>query len=210
MTKVIGYAVTKLFAETVEVITVNGGWTKYRNIEGNTAKIRNGQLREATEAEIKAFKSINHKNVPAAEPAKEPKAANPPKKDRPGQAVDLQASADGENSAKPTGLVNPDYAKYKKHDVKSPSGRRALDIDDKAAEALRGQDISDCYFIVAKHLAAVDGETRTTDVIEAELIAKYQKLNVGMQRMNLGNRLRKAMGIYGNLNAHKTKKPVAE
>ncbi len=102
-------------------------------------------------------------------------------------------------------LVNPDYSHYVKHDVKCPSGRPALDIDDEAAALLRGQDISDCYFIVAKHMAKA--EKRDVDTVEAELKTKYEHLNVGMQRMNLGNRLRKLMGTYGNINAHKTPRP---
>lgn len=207
---VIGYAVTKIFDETVEVIEKNGGWTTIRTIAKEEVKMRNGQLRDATEDEIRAFKSINHNADPI--PAPPAKVPLPAKKDRPGQAVDLQASADEDQTPAKSALVNPDYSKYKKHDIKSPSGRRALDIGDEAAEALRGQDISDCYFIVAKHIAHHEatqtGHARPVDVIEAELLDKYKNLNVGMQRMNLGNRLRKAMGIYGNLNAHKTKKPA--
>ncbi len=57
------------------------------------------------------------------------------------------------------------------------------------------------YFIVAKNIAAKDGSD--VDSLESELKSAYRHLNVGMQRMNLGNRLRKVLGTYGNLNAHK-------
>lgn len=101
-------------------------------------------------------------------------------------------------------LLNPDLEHYVKHPkVKTPCGRISMDINDEAAEILRGEDIADCYFIVAKHMAAADGGH--ADTIELELLEKYKHLNVGMQRMNLGNRLRKAMGTYGNINARKAK-----
>lgn len=54
---------------------------------------------------------------------------------------------------------------------------------DEVARLLLNKDVNEIYEIVAKK----------TGVSEKELRAKYHTLNLGMQRMNLGNRLRKAL-----------------
>lgn len=198
------------FASIVEFVSTNGGWTTVKFDDGKEQKVRNGQLRPATPEEIAAHKPFKAAKTPRPElkapPAKEPKKRI--KMPETGDAMEGDGRDDETNAHK---TVDPDYTRYTKHDVKSPSGRKALDISDAAADLLRGQDISDCYFIVAKHIAAASGGKRANDVdvIEKELTAKYQHLNIGMQRMNLGNRLRKLMGIYGHLNAHKNTKPSA-
>jgi|ERR1051325_12024347 hypothetical protein len=67
--------------------------------------------------------------------------------------------------------------------VKSAGGNSSLDCGDPVAKALRGKELDDVY----KQYAKVFGRE------EAEAMRKrYSKLNTGMQRMNLGNRLRAA------------------
>lgn len=67
--------------------------------------------------------------------------------------------------------------------VKSAGGNSSLDCGDQTAKALRGKELDDVY----KQYAKVFGRE------EAEAMRKrYAKLNIGMQRMNLGNRLRAA------------------
>jgi hypothetical protein len=90
------------------------------------------------------------------------------------------------------GLTNakqrPEYvSKYRKgkKGEKTAGGNTPIDCDDKVAKALRGQDLEAVYKTVAKALAP--------DETVNSLKAKYGKLNVGMQRMNLGNRLRGAL-----------------
>ncbi len=58
---------------------------------------------------------------------------------------------------------------------------RRIDNGDEVAAQLREIDLDALYTLVAK-----EGGPK-----ESELRAKYEKLNKGMQRMNLGNRLRK-------------------
>ena len=65
---------------------------------------------------------------------------------------------------------------------KTTNGRRTLDIGDATAKRLRGLDLDGTYKAAAK----APGET------EKGLHTKYQHLNPGMQRMNLGNRMRTA------------------
>jgi len=73
-----------------------------------------------------------------------------------------------------------------RHDVshyrttKTATGNSSLDCGDQLAKALQGQELDEVYKQAAKLL----GEA------ERALRERYAKLNVGMQRMNLGNRMR--------------------
>ena len=75
------------------------------------------------------------------------------------------------------------FGKYIVHEAKTASGRPFVDIDDEVANLLRGLPMEEVYVMTANLLG----------VSKDSLVAKYEHLNVGMQRMNLGNRLRKAM-----------------
>lgn len=74
-----------------------------------------------------------------------------------------------------------DISGYEK--VRNASGAMSYDNGDKVATTLRGKTLDEAYDIVAKKV----GETAKS------LRDKYKNLNAGMQRMNLGNRLRKVM-----------------
>ncbi len=73
------------------------------------------------------------------------------------------------------------FSQYEKH--KTATGNTSYDTGDELAVALRGLDLDGIYAKAAKVL----GETVT------DLKGDYQHLNVGMQRMNLGNRIRGAL-----------------
>jgi hypothetical protein len=66
--------------------------------------------------------------------------------------------------------------------VKSASGRNSLDCNDELARELRGMELAAIYKLAAQKL----GES------QRDLRARYKHLNVGMQAMNLRNRLRAA------------------
>lgn len=83
---------------------------------------------------------------------------------------------DGEDNR----LIKADLEHYILHDTKTPAGRRHVDIDDNVANKLREVTLDQAYAYAAK----------VCEVPEAELRTKYKALNPGMQRMNLGNRLR--------------------
>lgn len=70
------------------------------------------------------------------------------------------------------------------HAVKSAGGNSSLDCGDSVAKDLRGKELDDVY----KEYAKVFGREEA-----AAMRKRYGKLNVGMQRMNLGNRLRAAV-----------------
>jgi hypothetical protein len=77
--------------------------------------------------------------------------------------------------------VAPDVSKYQK--VKSASGGASLNNGDEVAQALTGATLDEVYRLASKAL----GETQKA------LKEKYEHLNEGMQRMNLGNRIRGAV-----------------
>lgn len=81
------------------------------------------------------------------------------------------------------GLLNPRPEKYVRGLGLTVYGNRTIDIDDKVAKMLRGTDLKEMYAIAAKALGTS----------ARSLKAQYSHLNIGMQRMNLGNRMRKAL-----------------
>lgn len=72
-----------------------------------------------------------------------------------------------------------DISGYEK--VKNASGHTSYDNGDDVATTLRGKTLDEVYVAAAKKLKEP----------EKDLRAKYKHLNPGMQRMSLGNRLRK-------------------
>lgn len=64
----------------------------------------------------------------------------------------------------------------------SAAGNATMDNGDALAKQLRGAELDEVY----RQASAILGVPQT------ELRAKYKHLNVGMQRMNLGNRMRAA------------------
>lgn len=76
-----------------------------------------------------------------------------------------------------------DLSNYFLSDVRTPAGRRTLDCADDISVQLRGLSITEVYDEASKVLGeSVEG-----------LKSQYEHLNIGMQRMNLGNRIRGAV-----------------
>lgn len=74
--------------------------------------------------------------------------------------------------------------KVKGDDGKSVTkAKSVIDNGDDVASLLRGRSLDEVYKVVAKQ----------TKLAESDLRAKYQHLNVGMQRMCIGNKLRAAL-----------------
>lgn len=74
-----------------------------------------------------------------------------------------------------------DISGYEK--VKNASGHTSYDNGDDVAQTLRGKTLDEVYATASKKLKEP----------EKDLRAKYKHLNPGMQRMSLGNRLRKVL-----------------
>lgn len=79
------------------------------------------------------------------------------------------------------GNVKADVSGYVQ--VKTAAGHTSLHNGDAVANKLAGKDLKDIYGMVAKE----------TGIPKTQLVARYNHLNVGMQRMNLGNVLRGAL-----------------
>jgi hypothetical protein len=109
-----------------------------------------------------------------------------PASTRPGKGASSASRAAREAKLAPgvvikkVGSKEYDLSKYRK--VKTAGGNVSLDCGDAVAKKLEGKPLEDVYKETAKAL----------DVSVKALRDRYQHLNTGMQRMNLGNRLRGA------------------
>jgi len=83
------------------------------------------------------------------------------------------AQTEGTDNAEPKVKINRD--RYKA--TKTATGQKSLNNGDEVAAVLEGLHVDELFKI---------GE----DVLGEDFAEKYAKLNVGMQRMNMGNRLR--------------------
>lgn len=180
--------------ERVEIVAVNGGWTTVHTMDSATRefKVRNGALSDhvtltgmtaglaMTKAEL--ARSYNDEivriynadgtgpvaKIKAAKAAKEPKA--------PRAKMDI--------SERKNGAVDPLYLpQYETYSAVRKDGTkiRSIDKGDAIAKALRGQELSDVYKTASGmvHLSVSDLKNR------------FEHLNPGMQRMALGNMIRR-------------------
>lgn len=175
----------------IEVIEVNGGWATCRDIEkGFEFKLRNGKVGEYT--------------APLAEePKAEPELAKEPDL-CPSCSVLIHGDICDNcgHIIESNKLIKADLEHYVKGAGVTNSGRPTVDIDDVVAKALRGDDLEVLYPRVAAWLQLMGRETigrgsKKMEVTEENLRQRYSRLNVGMQRMNLGNILRGAMNDLG-------------
>lgn len=144
----------------VSVVEVKGGWTTV--LDGmKQIKVRNSELSDPKpDAKPTAAKKATTKAEPAPKPTKPDRTAD-----------------DGADAR----LVKPDTSRYVvSDDVKTASGRKAIDTGDDVATELRGMDLGEVYKLASRELG----------VTQKELHEKYDHLNPGMQRMNMGNRIR--------------------
>lgn len=90
-------------------------------------------------------------------------------------------------------LLEEYYDKYQVHEERTASGRKSQDSGDAVAAHLRGRDLEEVYTLAAHIMTATEAEP----VSAGELKLRYEHLNPGMQRMNLGNRIRAALKEAG-------------
>lgn len=160
--------------------------------------------------------------APAAPPAPTPKDAKAPvepkaskKKAKPAAKKVAKKKPSGKSGASAEGVTGPAVLKkyapnYKKGGTdgkaKTASGNVTIDSGDKLADKLRGKPIDEVYDEAVKVLntALEEGQEKHT---KKSLMDKYGKLNLGMQRMNLGNRMRSI--LFPKAAAPKKEKKVA-
>ena len=144
-------------------------------------------VQTATAAANASEKAAKAKKAKSDKPkAKKAKAAKPAKKAKKAKAKD------GDLPEGPAVLRRyaPEYVRGGKDGkTKTAAGNKTIDCDDDLAAKLRGKDLPEVYEMAVKVLnkALEEGEKEHT---VGTLKAKYKHLNVGMQRMNLGNRMR--------------------
>jgi outer membrane biosynthesis protein TonB len=133
------------------------------------------------ESEPKPKKGKKAKEIDMASSAAAKKA---PAKKVPAKAAPAKKTASKapkEAGVRTIGGKPVDISNYVKS--KTAAGGTSLNNGDSVAEMLQGKDLDQCYDIAAKKLK-----------VEAKDLRKqYGHLNLGMQRMNLGNRLRKVL-----------------
>jgi len=157
--------------QQVEIITKNGGWTTVRAI-GNAKhiKLRNGELSGHTVVDA----PITRAYIVEAEA----QAAKAPRSKLPIE--------DRKNGVVYSGYL-PQYVSYSTV-TKSGDVKRSIDKGDAVALALRPMTLEQVVAHVSK----------ATGISQAGLRERFGHLNVGMQRMNLGNMLRKALKETAN------------
>lgn len=111
---------------------------------------------------------------------------NPPKAKQAAAKKAPAKRANGHPKTESTGVRTiagkaVDLSHYEK--TKAPGGGTSYHNGDAVAERLKGKSLDEAYGIAAK----------TLKVDEKELRKAYGHLNVGMQRMSLGNRMRKVL-----------------
>lgn len=145
--------------------------------------------------------------APAANPTPTPEKVTKPAKAKKAKPVAKKAKA---KKAKPSGKSGankgvkgpqvlkqyaPDYRKGgPKGDSKTSGGNKAVDNGDAVANKLLGKSLNEVYELAVPVLnkGLEEGEKEWT---VGTLKAKYKHLNVGMQRMNIGNRMRAVLGL---------------
>jgi len=149
----------------VEIVAVNGGWTTIRAIgQVQTLKVRNGELTGHTE--------ITKATPVTAELVIEKAKASARVK------MDINERKNG----KVDPLYLPQYTAYTT-ELADGSKKRSIDKGDDVALALRKLTLDAVYSTAAS----------STGIAQANLRDRFAHLNPGMQRMNLGNMIRKAL-----------------
>lgn len=163
-------AIIKAANEQVEILSVSGGWTTVRDQAGAEKKVRNSALTEPVE--ITAPTTAKLAKAKAEKAPKAPRAKKP-------------------LTERLNGVVESLYLQfYQGYTTTRKDGTkvRSMDKGDSVAQSLRGLSIEDVYKQAAK----------ITHIGVADLTSRFGHLNPGMQRMNLGNMIRKAMKEAAN------------
>ena len=156
--------------QQVEIIAKNGGWTTVRAI-GNAKhiKLRNGELSGHTVVDAPITRAYIAK---ADQSDKAPRSKLP--------------IEERKNGVVYSGYL-PQYVAYSTV-TKSGDVKRSIDKGDAVALALRPMTLEQVVAHVSK----------ATGISQVGLRERFGHLNVGMQRMNLGNMLRKALKETAN------------
>jgi hypothetical protein len=186
-------AIITTTGERVEIVAVNGGWTTVQTMDAATRefKVRNGalsghatlsgQTAELAMQKAEKARTVRTYNADGTGPVAKVKAAKAAKAAKEPKAPRTKMDP----SERKNGAVDPLYLpQYESYSAvrKDGSKIRSIDKGDAIAKMLRGQDLVKTYADVAA----------ATGASVIELKERFNHLNPGMQRMNLGNMLRRA------------------
>lgn len=160
----------------------------------NSKEVAQAKAKAAAATKVaKAKEAAIEKAAIAADFGREAKAAEKAAKAK-AKEVAAQAKAAEREAAReirvasgaPDRVIAADLSRYHfDKEVKTAGGHVSVDCNDKVAADLRGRALDAVY----------DEAARVLSVSKADLVTKYAHLNVGMQRMNLGNRMRAALKV---------------
>ena len=158
--------------EQVEIIAINGGWTTVHTLGADTRemKVRNGALSKHTTVTGETLE-IWERTFRLAKT--EVTESRPVQTRKP---IEERLN----------GVVYAGYLpQYNAYTTVRADGtkKRSIDKGDSVAEQLRTMELYSVYKLVA----------RTLEVSSDSLLERFCHLNPGMQRMNLGNMLRRAL-----------------
>lgn len=176
--------------EQVEIVAINGGWSTVQTLDADTKelKVRNSELKDRTMMSHVAAELAQKKaeNARVAKKAKTPKAPKAKAEKAPRLPREKKPLTERLN-----GVVEPLYLQFYtgyKATRKDGSVVRSMDKGDEVARTLRGQTLEQTY----GHAASVTGHS------VKDLKNRFEHLNPGMQRMNLGNMIRKVQREAAN------------
>ena len=117
-----------------------------------------------------------------------------------------EAKKEAKEGLRQAGVAAYDPERYVRGLAKTPKGNQTLDVDDHAAKLLRGLELPKMYEVLGAELARLSGPEVLSKKMQKELDTEWEAdalasffewrwegLNPGMQRMNAGNVLRKAL-----------------
>jgi hypothetical protein len=160
---------------TKVIVTEKDGSTAEGSFVSSKAGWTVVMLKDGTEKKYRN-KDVAEKLTKAEQKRREREAAKAEKEAA--KAAEGETGAEGSEK-----LLNPDLSRYVLHDTVTASGRKQIDIDDDVAKILREKTLEEVYSYTAK----------LCEVTIKSLKERYETLNPGMQRMNLGNKVRAAM-----------------
>ncbi len=150
--------------DLVKILAVKGGWTTVADVgNGREYKVRNSALHSIVETLAKALELPEDVSAPKTAAAAREKLPLDQRKN---------------------GVVDSLYLQFYQNYSKTVNGQvvRSMDKGDFVAVELRKcETLEQVYTFVASQMG----------LSRADLVSRFAHLNVGMQRMNLGNMLRR-------------------
>lgn len=174
-------AIIKSTGQQVSVISVNGGWTTVMDEMGTEFKVRNSAVEIETKHNNQLIASDDDFEVERSE-SDDPDHNDAPDGFNTLDDVKEELIDDLPTKRKLRHVKNSTYNPEDMRKLTSAAGNLSYDCGDGVARQLERKSLMEVYEIAAAKLG----------IPQEQLLAKYQHLNPGMQRMNLGNRIRAA------------------